>query len=144
MPHIVLNLTENEYIICDSIEEQQHIIRKLLSHKEPTSSLDWKVTGIITYYKSVIRWEKNHKIILVPSNIEQFVLKNKHYNHISLIASTRGDEEIIENKINTTLQSFKDEEDDELLNENNYLNFQTISKKTFQNTQELFKFCKSL
>lgn len=81
---IILNLITREYFISNDEEEQNIYLKKLLNHKQPTLSLDWKCIPIHTIFKSVVRWNKTDKIIIVPSNTETYILNNKRFEHISI------------------------------------------------------------
>ena len=89
MPFI-LNLNTNEYFFTNNEEEKTYYLKKLLKHKMPTLSLDWKVTVnycdnmyTYTYFKSVIEWDRTDKIIIVPQNTEPYILNNFKYKNIS-------------------------------------------------------------
>ena len=81
---VVLNLTTREYFIPNGHEEQTIYLKKLLNHKEPTLSLDWKCVSTNTTFKSVVMWNRTDKIIIVPPNTESHILNNKDYQHISI------------------------------------------------------------
>lgn len=81
---IILNLTTREYFISNNEEDQNIYLKKLLNHKPPTLSLDWKCICRYTKFKSVVEWNRTNKIIIVPSTIESFVLYNTNYEHISI------------------------------------------------------------
>lgn len=81
---IILNTDSREYFVSNNEQEQTIYLKKLLNHKPPTLSLDWKCVFPYTVFKSVIRWNKTDKIIIVPSNIEAYVLRNYNYQHISI------------------------------------------------------------
>lgn len=86
---IILNLTTSEYFIVNNAEEQMYYLKKLLNHKPPTESLDWKWVSTYTVFKSVIRWNRTDTIVSVPSTAENYVLtscKNK-YHQISINSS---------------------------------------------------------
>ena len=83
MPFI-LNLNTNEYFITNNEEEKTYYLKKLLNHTQPIESLDWKIKyHIYTYFKSVIRWERTDKIIMVPQNTEPHILNTFKYKNIS-------------------------------------------------------------
>jgi hypothetical protein len=82
---IILNLTTGEYFISNDEAEQTIYLKKLLNYKPPTLSLDWKcISTTYTSFKNVIRWKRIDKIIIVPSNIETYILNNRKYQHISI------------------------------------------------------------
>jgi hypothetical protein len=69
----------------NSHEEQTIYLKKLLNHKEPTLSLDWKcVSTTNTIFKSVVMWNRTDKIITIPPNTETYVLNHKNYQRISI------------------------------------------------------------
>lgn len=85
MPFI-LNFNKNEYFIANNEEEKTYYLKKLLNHTPPTLSLDWKVTycdNMYIYFKSVIRWDRTDKIIIVPHNTEPYILNTFKYKNIS-------------------------------------------------------------
>ena len=51
---LILNLITREYFIANNEEEQNMYLKKLLNHKSPTLSLDWKCISTHTIFKSVI------------------------------------------------------------------------------------------
>jgi hypothetical protein len=71
---IILNLITNEYFISNDEKEQNIYLKKLLNHKPPTLSLDWKCVSTYTVFKSVVMWDRADKIIIVPSCIELSIL----------------------------------------------------------------------
>ena len=81
---IILNLTTKEYFVTNSETEQQNYLKKLLLHIPPTLLLDWKSDTYFTIFKSVIRWNRSDRIIIVPHSTETYVLENKNYAHISI------------------------------------------------------------
>ena len=82
---IILNLNTTEYFITNNEQEKTYYLKKLLNHTPPTESLDWKVNvyNTHTYFKSVIRWDRTDKIIIVPQNTEPFILNTFKYKNIS-------------------------------------------------------------
>jgi hypothetical protein len=88
---IILNLNTNEYFFTNNEEEKTYYLKKLLKNTPPTANLDWKVTyydnmytdNMYTYFKSVIRWDRTDKIIIVPQNTEPFILNTFKYKNIS-------------------------------------------------------------
>jgi hypothetical protein len=82
---IILNLNTTEYFITNNEQEKTYYLKKLLNHTPPTVSLDWKVNvyNTHTYFKSVIRWDRTDKIIIVPQNTEPFILNTFKYKNIS-------------------------------------------------------------
>ena len=81
---IILNLITREYFISNDEQDQNIYLKKLLNHKPPTLSLDWKCVSRYTIFKSVVEWNRTDKIIIVPSTIESTVLNNTYYEHISI------------------------------------------------------------
>jgi len=82
---IILNKNTGEYFIANDEREQNIYLKKLLTHKQPTSSLEWTCKyDSCTYLKSVIRWNRKDNIIIVPPTTELYVLQNKNYQLISL------------------------------------------------------------
>jgi hypothetical protein len=83
---IILNSNTNEYFITNNEQEKTDYLKKLLNHKPPPTTLDWKVKyHTYAYFKSCIRWDRTDKIILVPPNTEPFILKNTFkYKNISI------------------------------------------------------------
>ena len=81
---IILNLITREYFISNNQQEQNIYLKKLLNHKPPTLSLDWKCVSNYIVFKSVIQWNRTDNIIIVPLNIELYILNNKNYQHISI------------------------------------------------------------
>jgi hypothetical protein len=83
---LILNLNTNEYFFTNNEEEKTYYLKKLLNHTQPSESLDWKVTyhyHIYTYFKSVIRWDRTDKIIIVPKTTEPYILNTFKYKNIS-------------------------------------------------------------
>jgi hypothetical protein len=82
---VILNLNTNEYFIANNEEEKTYYLKKLLNHTSTTISLDWKVKyHTYEYFKSVIRWNRTDKIIIVPQNTEAFILNTFKYKNISI------------------------------------------------------------
>ena len=82
---IILNLTTREYFIPKDEQEQNMYLKKLLKHKPPTLSLDWKCVSTYTAFKSVVNWNRTDKIVMIPSRMESQILINKqYYQHISM------------------------------------------------------------
>ena len=79
---IVLNLNTREYFITNNKIDQNEYFKKLLNHNSSTL-LDWKCVSSYTSFKSVIEWNRLDKIIVVPQEIEPYILNNKKYQYIS-------------------------------------------------------------
>jgi hypothetical protein len=82
----ILNLNTNEYFITNNEQEKTYYLKKLLNHTPPTLSVDWKVTysnNRYPHFKSVIRWDRTDKIILVPQTTEPYILDTFKYKNIS-------------------------------------------------------------
>jgi hypothetical protein len=90
---IILNLTTCEYFIANNAEEQMYYLQKLLNHKPPTETLDWKWHSTFTVFKSVIRWNRTDKIVTVPSTAENHVFTYKNKYH--LISINNYSEEVL-------------------------------------------------
>jgi len=82
---IILNLTTREYFISNDEQEQKMYLKKLLNHKPPTLSLNWKCISRYTAFKSVVEWKRTDKIVMIPLHMESQILTNKqYYQHISI------------------------------------------------------------
>lgn len=83
---IILNLKTREYFIATDEQEQHFYLKKLLNHRTPTLSFDWiYISYKYKSFKTVIRWERTDKIIIVPSEIESYILNTKNnYKQISI------------------------------------------------------------
>jgi hypothetical protein len=84
---VILNLKTNQYFIANDEIEQNRYLTKMLNHQQPPL-LEWKCNGFYTSFKSVIRWNRTDKIIIVPSEeVEQYIFENKNYEQITLLQS---------------------------------------------------------
>jgi hypothetical protein len=81
---LILNLITREYFISNNEKEQNIYLKKLLNHKPHTLSLEWKCVSTYTVFKSVIKWNRTDKIIIVPPNIKAHILNNTNYQLISI------------------------------------------------------------
>lgn len=82
---IILNLDSKEYFISNNEDERTLYLKKLLKTELSIYNVVWawgKDGGIL---KSVIAWNRDDKIVIVPQHLEDYVLEHRYYNRISLI-----------------------------------------------------------
>jgi hypothetical protein len=67
--HYIVNLTTQEYIICDDLEHRNKKLIKLL--KKNT-----EYTALIENDIGESRWRREDKIVISPENTDDYVRKN--------------------------------------------------------------------